>query len=129
MQPQTIATSRANRASKSSAAVRASASYAYVSGNSADTQRSHVAISSRATNSPQRRICGKTTAGMNCTAWNSVSAKALMSRPSVLPRTAFATASRTTTDFGPSTSRPSSPNARSDTSVACTTATSANAIP
>jgi hypothetical protein len=47
-------------------------------------------------------IWGKTTAGMNCTAWDSVLANALRKRPSAMPRTAFPTAIRTTAQTGPS---------------------------
>jgi len=93
------------------------------------TTRSQVAISSRATKRPQSKIWGRTIAGMNWTAWNSVSAKALTNRPSVLPSTAFATANTTTSQFGPATSRPSGPSASSETTVACTTATRAKAVP
>ena len=44
---------------------------------------------------------GSTTAGMNCTAWNSVDANALTKRPSAIPRIAFPIASTTTTQTGP----------------------------
>ena len=53
-------------------------------------------ISSRATKSPQSSSCGKTIAGMNWTAWNSVRAKALTKRPSDIPSSALPTASATT---------------------------------
>ena len=53
-------------------------------------------MSSRATNKPQRIICGVTRAGMNCTAWNSVLAKALTNRPSDMPSSALPTASAIT---------------------------------
>ena len=48
---------------------------------------------------------------MNCTAWNSVVAKALRKRPSAIPRSAFATAISTTAQTGPAVSSPSNPNA------------------
>jgi hypothetical protein len=118
MQPPTTATSRAKRPSRLSAAVRARASYAYVNGRKYEMTRSQVAIWPRDTKSPHRKIWGKTTAGMNCTAWNSVCANALTRSPSVLPSTAFATARTTTSHSGPAVSRPRSPNASKETSVA-----------
>jgi hypothetical protein len=42
---------------------------------------------------------------MNCTAWNSLRAKALASRPSATPSTASTTAIRTTSQTEPATSR------------------------
>ena len=105
----------------------ASASYAYVSGSRFETHCSGSAISSRGTRSPPRRICGITTAGMNWTAWNSVVANALRKRPSAIPRSAFATASRTTSSAGPAVSRPSSVKATVAVIEAWTAATSANA--
>ena len=56
---------------------------------------------SRGTNRPQSSSCGKTIAGMNCTAWNSVRANALTNRPSAIPSRAFATASTTTRQLAP----------------------------
>ena len=46
---------------------------------------------------------------MNCTAWNSVVAKALTSSPSAVPRTASTTATTASSHTGPLTSRPSRP--------------------
>ena len=66
-----------------------------------------------ATNSPHSRICGITTAGMNCTAWNSVRANADTNSPSAVPSTASATATTTSIQTGPDTSRPSTPDADS----------------
>ena len=73
-----------------------SASTAYVIGSTLLIACSQPAIWSRATNSPQRSICGRTTTGMNCTAWNSVRANALQNRPSATPSTALAIAIRMT---------------------------------
>jgi len=64
---------------------------------------------------------------MNCTAWNSVVAKALTSRPRDIPSVAFPTASAPMAQRGPETSRPRRPKASEQTTVAWTTATSANA--
>ena len=57
---------------------------------------------------------GARTAGMNCTAWNSVCAKALTNRPSAVPSTASTTATTPSSQTGPSTSRPSSPTLTAD---------------
>ena len=75
---------------------------------------------SRGTKSPHSRICGITTAGMNCTAWNSVCAKALTKRPSAVPRTASTTATTSSSQTGPWTSRPSRPTLRPTASAAWT---------
>ncbi len=56
---------------------------------------------------PQSRIWGTTTAGRNCTAWNSVRANALTKSPSAVPSTASATATTTSSHIGPATSSPS----------------------
>jgi hypothetical protein len=66
---------------------------------------------------------------MNCTAWNSVVAKALRKRPSAIPSSAFATAISTTAQIGPAVSSPSNPNATADVIDACPAATAANASP
>ena len=63
--------------------------------------RAPAAAGRAATNSPHSRICGITNAGMNCTAWNSVRANALTSRPSAVPSTASATATTTSSQTGP----------------------------
>ncbi len=64
---------------------------------------------------------------MNCTAWNSVVAKALSSRPVVQPSTASATATTSSIQTGPATSRPHTQMAKPVATVACTTARDANA--
>ena len=46
-------------------------------------------MSSRSANRPHSSSCGRTTAGMNCTAWNSVRANALTKSPRAMPRSAF----------------------------------------
>ena len=51
---------------------------------------------------------------MNCTAWNSLVAKALRKRPSPTPSSAFETASATTRSGDPTVSTPSGPNATSE---------------
>ena len=60
-----------------------SASMLYVSGRASLIVCNQSAISARATNSPPSRIWGMTTAGMNCTAWNSLVAKAPQALPGV----------------------------------------------
>ena len=52
------------------------ASTAYDSGSTSLIASSTSGSRSRGTNSPHSRICGITTSGMNCTAWNSVCANA-----------------------------------------------------
>ena len=66
------------------------------SGRTALIACSQPAIWSTGTRSPQRKNCGSTITGMNCTAWNSVRANALASSPRATPSTASATAMRTT---------------------------------
>ena len=85
-------------------------------------------MSARATKSPQSRSWGKTSAGMNWTAWNSVVANALTNRPSDIPSRALPIASRTTAHLGPATLRSSRPNATTETSVTWTAAKRAKAI-
>src|SRR5256885_4855975 len=98
------------------------ASTAYDSGITSDTHRSTVCIWSRGVNRPQSRNCGSTNAGRNCTAWNSVRAKALVNRPSAVPNKASSTATSTTAHAGPATLSPSGPIVSADTSTACTSA-------
>ena len=93
------------------------------------TACSQPAICSRGTNSPHSSSCGTTTTGMNCTAWNSVRAKALQNRPSATPSTALTTAIRTTSPALPAVSRPSSQYAAPAATAACTAAASPNAMP
>ncbi len=83
------------------------ASTAYDSGSRSEMNPSTAGISSRATNRPHSRICGITTSGMNCTAWNSVRANAETKSPSAVPRTASAIATRVSIQTGPCTSRSS----------------------
>ena len=68
-----------------------------------------------------------TKAGMNCTAWNSVSAKALTSRPSAVPSTASTTATTPSSQTGPLTSRPSRPTLTPTASADWTAASSPKA--
>ena len=56
-------------------------------------------------------------------------ANALRKSPIAMPRTAFAIASATTTQTGPSVSSPSRPNATAEVIEACTAATAAKARP
>ena len=79
-------------------------------------------------NSPHSRICGITTAGMNCTAWNSVRANAETNRPSAVPRTASATATTVSIHTGPAMSSPRTQTERNTASADCTAATSPKAI-
>src|SRR3954452_16422710 len=67
------------------------ASTAYESGSTFEMASSAGGISSRGRKSPHSRSCGITTAGMNCTAWNSVRANAETNSPSAVPSTASAT--------------------------------------
>ena len=62
-------------------------------------------ISSRGTSSPHSRNCGKISAGMNCTAWNSVRASELDASPIVTPRIAESTETPTSIHSGPATFR------------------------
>ncbi len=74
-------------------------------------------------------ICGSSTAGMNCTAWNSLVAKALRKSPSPTPSRALQTASVTTRAGEPAVSTPSKPNATSEVTAGLHAATDANASP
>ena len=87
--PSTTATSSNRRRPVSPRATRSSASYAYETGSTPETIRSARGICSRATKRPQSRICGSSTAGMNCTAWNSLVANALRNSPSATPSSAL----------------------------------------
>ena len=71
--------------------------------------------------SPHSRICGTTTSGMNCTAWNSVVANADISRPRAVPSTASTTANRPIA-HGIWTSSPSSQIATAELTSDCTRA-------
>ena len=83
---------------------------------------------SRATKSPQSRNCGSTIAGMNCTAWNSRRRERAHEQPERHPeRRVRRPRARRPPTRGPATSSPSSPKASTETTVACTTASSANA--
>ena len=68
-----------------------------------------------------------TTTGMNCTAWNSVRAKAETNSPIAVPSTASATATTTSIHPGPVTSRPRTNTLSSTASSDCTAATRPNA--
>ena len=81
------------------------ASTAYDSGRTSEIGWSTDGSWSRTTSRPHSRNCGSTKAGMNCTAWNSVRANPLASRPSAVPSTASATATITSTHAGPARSR------------------------
>ncbi len=64
---------------------------------------------------------------MNCTAWNSVRANAETNSPSAVPSIASPTATTTSIQSGPVTSRPSTQNDSRTASSDCTAATSPNA--
>ena len=102
-------------------------SIAWLSGSQSEMAYSTSGMSSRGMNSPPRMICGKTSTGMNCTAWNSVVAKALASRPRAVPSTASTTATSPSCHSGPSTSRPHTYTAKATVTIACSTAISPNA--
>jgi hypothetical protein len=77
------------------------ASTAYDRGITSAAQRSAVDICSRGTNSPASSSCGSANAGMNCTAWNSVRAKALANSPSAMPSQASSSVTRNSVQVGP----------------------------
>ena len=65
---------------------------------------------------------------MNCTAWNSVVANALTNSPSAIPSVAFADGEHDDRPLRPRhLEARAGPNASTETTVACTTASSANA--
>ena len=64
--------------------------------------------------------------GMNCTAWNSVRAKAEASRPKATPITAPRKDSRSRAQGGPVSSIPSGPNSRTTRMLLCSTASRPN---
>jgi hypothetical protein len=66
---------------------------------------------------------------MNCTAWNSVRAKALASRPSATPKTASTAAIINTSKGLPGGSSPRTQIANPVLTAACTTAASPKAMP
>ena len=65
---------------------------------------------------------------MNCTAWNSVCANALTNSPRAIPRSALATASTPTSHAPCGESRPRNANPTTQTTAACTAASSPKAI-
>lgn len=60
----------------------------YVSGTILDSHSNATGIFSTGTSNPERKICGRISIGMNCTAWNSVWANALEVNPSAMPERA-----------------------------------------
>ncbi len=66
---------------------------------------------------------------MNCTAWNSVRAKALHNRPSPTPSTALMIAMRNTSPGLPAVSSPRNQNETMQARVACAAAAIENAVP
>ena len=74
-------------------------------------------------------ICGKSAAGMNWTAWNSLVANALRKSPSATPSRAFPTASATTRAGEPIVSTPSRRKATNEVMQAWPAATKENASP
>ncbi len=105
------------------------ASTAYDRGSTSLIACNQPAISSRGTNSPQSSSCGATTTGMNCTAWNSVRAKALQSRPSATASTAFSAAIMMTRALLPAVCRPKTQYATAEAMPACTAPASPKAMP
>ena len=89
----------------------------------------HVGIAERGTMIPASSNCGTITTGMNCTAWNSVRAKALASKPNPTPSTALMTAIRITHAGLPWVLNPSSRKATAQASAAWAAAASENAVP
>ena len=67
-------------------------------------------------------------AGMNCTAWNSVVARALTDRPRAVPSSASSTATTTTSHAAPHTVMPYGPKHNPETTRAWTMAANPRAI-
>ncbi|GAB3335898.1 hypothetical protein GCM10027452_09310 [Micromonospora halotolerans] len=128
--PATIATSRHIVPVGSACAPTSwSASTAYDRGSTSLIAWSQPAISPRGTNSPQSSSWGATTTGMNCTAWNSVRAKALQNRPSATASTALIAAIMITSPMLPAVVRPNTQYATAEATVAWTTPARPNAMP
>jgi hypothetical protein len=103
------------------------ASTAYDSGSTDETASRTSGSAERGTNRPHSSTCGSTRAGMNCTAWNSVSAKADTSSPSAVPSTAFSTDTTVSVHTAPSTCMSSTPTVSPTASTDCTSATAPKA--